>query len=42
MRVIPVDKSNSQSPFLILVRSTREKDELRKTVKDMETSGSLG
>lgn len=42
MQVIPVDKSNSQSPFLIFVRSTREKDELRKTVKDLEHQAALG
>ncbi|NMB62422.1 MAG: PAS domain S-box protein [Chloroflexi bacterium] len=42
IRVIPVDKTDARSAFVIFIRSTREMDGLRKTVKDFEHQAALG
>lgn len=42
MRVIPLDKTAANSAFVIFIRSTREMDGLRKTVKDLEHQAALG
>ncbi|MGV8027277.1 MAG: nitrogen regulation protein NR(II) [Anaerolineaceae bacterium] len=42
MRVIPCDEKDPDTQFLILIKSTREIDELKKNLKELEHQAALG